>query len=130
MYCIFVWFKWYLWYSNILKKSSSIRNLIFRLKEIQSNLCLAATQGKHKKWLLKAGGCLIEVTISTFGNILIGCLRQDGCLTEVIANTGLTVNNFYRVNLLFLKTIIIVILKCVYFQVTFILKAVVTLFYF
>ena len=32
---------------------------------IQSNMCLAATQGKHKKWLLKAGGYLMEVNIST-----------------------------------------------------------------
>jgi len=49
---------------------------------------------KHKKWLLKAGGCLTEVKISTkltFGNILFGCLRQVGCLIEVTANTGLTV---------------------------------------
>jgi len=43
---------------------------------------VAATQGKHKMWLLKAGGCLTEVNISTnltFGNILFGCLRWDLC---------------------------------------------------
>jgi len=45
-------------------------------------------------WLLKAGGCLTEVNISThltFGNTLFGCLRQVGCLIEVTANTGWTV---------------------------------------
>ena len=47
-----------------------------------------------QKWLLKAGGCLNELNISTnwkFGNILFGCLKQVGCLIEVTANTGLTV---------------------------------------
>jgi len=50
-----------------------------------------AAQGR---WLLKAGGCLIKVNISTkltFGNIFIGCFRQIGCLIEVNVNTGLTV---------------------------------------
>jgi len=40
---------------------------------IQSTLCLAATQGNHKKWLLRAGGSTAEVNISAklkFGNIL------------------------------------------------------------
>jgi len=64
---------------------------------IQSYLCQAATQGKPKKWLLKAGGCLTEVNISTnltFGNILCTYLRQFGCLIEVTANTGLTVHHY------------------------------------
>jgi len=41
------------------------------------------------RWLLTG------VNISTklmFGNILFGCLRQVGCLIEVTANTGLTVD--------------------------------------
>ena len=49
---------------------------------LQSNLCYAATQEKHKRWLLRAGDCLAEVNTSTkltFGNILYGCLRQVGC---------------------------------------------------
>jgi len=61
---------------------------------VQSNLCWAATQGKHRKWLLRAGGCLAEVSISTkskFGNVLYWCLRQVGCLIKVTANSGLTV---------------------------------------
>jgi len=45
------------------------------------------------QWLLKAGGCLAEVNITTklkFGNILFGCLRQVGCLIEVTTYSGLT----------------------------------------
>jgi len=60
---------------------------------------LSNTKGKHKKWLLKAGGCLTEVNIRTnltFGNILFGCLRKVGCLIEVTANTGLTVLRLSR----------------------------------
>jgi len=51
-------------------------------------------KGSTKSGLLKAGGCLTEVNISTnltFRNILFGCLRQVSCLIEVTANTGLTV---------------------------------------
>ena len=62
----------------------------------------AATQGKHKKWLLKVGACLPEVNISItfkFGNILFGCLRQVVCLIEVTAYSGLTV--FFFQNYLF-----------------------------
>jgi len=37
-------------------------------------------------WLLRAGGCLAEVNISTklkLRNIQYGCLRQVGCLIKV-----------------------------------------------
>jgi len=40
-----------------------------------------------QKWLLKAGGCLLEVKIRTklkFENILFGGLVQVDCLTEVV----------------------------------------------
>ena len=55
---------------------------------------LSSHQGKHKKWLLKASGCLAEANNSTrlkFRNILYGCLIQVGCLIKVTANSGLTV---------------------------------------
>ena len=55
---------------------------------------LSSHTREAQKCLLKAGGCFIEVNISTkltFGNIFIGCLRQVGCLIEVTANTGWTV---------------------------------------
>jgi len=55
---------------------------------------LSSHPRKARKWLLKAGGCLMEVNISTklkFGNILFVCLRQVGCLIQVIATSGLTV---------------------------------------
>jgi len=93
------------------------RDIIFlyigQKKDLHSNLCYAATQGKHKMWLLKAGGCLIEVNISTkltFGNIVIGCLRQVGCLIEVTANTGLTVHQFSCIFHLF-KYVLIIFLR-------------------
>jgi len=39
---------------------------------------LSSHTRQHKKWVLKAGGCLKKVNISThltFGNILFGCLK-------------------------------------------------------
>ena len=61
---------------------------------IQSNLSEAATLGKLKMWLLKAGGCLIQFkyrSLWILGQLSSGCLIQVGCLIEVTTNTGLTV---------------------------------------
>ena len=66
-------------------------------KYTKNNLCtvkpvFSSHTREAQKWLLKAGGCLTEVNISTklmIGNSLFGFLRQVGCLIEVTANTGL-----------------------------------------
>ena len=74
---------------------TSESSLVNNSEKVATVKPVAVTKGKHKKWLLKAGGCLMEVNISTkfkFGNILFGCLRQVGCLIEVNANSGLTVH--------------------------------------
>ena len=72
------------------------RNLFVNtVKPVLSNHTTEAQKvAAQGRWLLKAGGCLIKVNISTkltFGNIFIGCFRQIGCLIEVNVNTGLTV---------------------------------------
>jgi len=73
------------WYTVQMIGRAGFRNSMLNLDvlPLYSQTCV-----KHKKWPLKAGGCLAEVNIRTklkFGNILYDCL------IKVAAKSGLTV---------------------------------------